>query len=117
MFGGGPSDDPEQDAALRRQVVGRWGRSDSDLVYFDFAAGGGLRGADMTSDPVAVARGEEPFAAAEYVGRWEINNGYLRLHKPNHDIVIRLRFTDDGRLQLYDSIERIEHAWVYHRLP
>src|SRR5690349_17894426 len=57
MFGGGPSDDPARDATLRRQVVGRWGRSDSDRVYLDFDAAGGLRGADMTSDPVAVARG------------------------------------------------------------
>jgi hypothetical protein len=116
-FGGGTSDDSEQDADLRRQVVGRWGRSDSDLVYLDFAADGGLRGADMTSDPVAVAEGREPFKAEEYVGRWEINHGWVRLHKPQHILAIRLRFTDDGRLQLFDAIERIDQAWVFHRLP
>lgn len=116
MFGGGPTTDPERDAALRRQVLGRGGRSDSDLVYLEFAADGGLRGADINSDPEAVARGEEKFSVVEYVGRWEINNGWLRLHKPQHIIAIQLRFTDDDRLQLYDMIERIDQAWVYHRL-
>ncbi|HYH67203.1 MAG TPA: hypothetical protein VD866_21080 [Urbifossiella sp.] len=124
-FGGGSAADPERDAALRRQVVGRWGRSDSDLVYLDFAADGGLRGADMTSDPVAVAEGRASFTAREYVGRWEINNGFLRVQKPNTltsaggymTSVTRLRFTDAGRLELFDSIERVDQAQVYHLLP
>lgn len=79
----------------------------------------------MTSDPVAVAQGKTPFAAAAYVGRWEINNGFLRLLKPNTltaaggnmTVVFRLQIANDGRLLLYDAIERLDQALVYRRLP
>lgn len=109
-FGGGSSRDPELDKKLRKQVIGSWKRKDLDWITFEFEQNGKLSGTESGED-------NGQFSVHQFNGQWEINDGYLRITKPDRKLIIvqQIRLQDEDTLLLFDSVERLDYAAVFFR--